>query len=207
MNSTNLIKPPSTKTNKMHHSTQRCHCSIKKLAVFIINVSILISIRDFWLFETSLSSKRLDSKNVIHHFLSLDSQINEIDALLSELNQLQTTLEYTTDAQQQQQQQQEPKSDFLMSEYQLQSHYYQAPQLFMSPYMSASSQFSCYNNVVYEGNEDNVDAIDQQFDEVLKFLAQSIDGSDKYNTGSVCLFMNWEMKTLYFLNILFYTLL
>lgn len=86
--------------------------------------------------------------------MHLDSQLNEIDALLSELNQLQTTLDYSEIN--------NKNSHFVDSSNEMP---------LIQPLSSSSSNYlSSINN-----HTDEIEAIDQQFDEVLKFLAQSIN--------------------------------
>ena len=111
--------------------------------------------------------------------------MNEIDALLSELNQLQTTLVYPD---------QTPiknnnDSDFLTTPNHNNDHQQQqlkmdqpcVPMSLKNPSFNNSS-FNCNNNTNIQAmtntnQHDECEAIDQQFDEVLKFLAESIDGN------------------------------
>ncbi|RNA39386.1 ras-associated and pleckstrin homology domains-containing 1-like isoform X1 [Brachionus plicatilis] len=80
-----------------------------------------------------------------------NSQLNEIDSILSELNQLQTELNL-------------PEENCA-----------KMPQLAQNFY---------FNGDLNQQMDENIEAIDQQFDEVLKFLAQTIDDNDSTNISS-----------------------
>lgn len=101
----------------------------------------------------------------------IDSHLNEIDALLSELNQLQNTLETATTL--------NDNSDCR------QMHFNQATLIndFMTP-IQTSNMNSFPISPSQINNDNEIEAIDQQFNEVLKFLAQSIDSGNKSSNNN-----------------------
>lgn len=107
-----------------------------------------------------MKPKRKYNKKIIFLFLSLilipiqDSQVNEIDALLSELNQLQTNLIV----------QDKQSEHFATSN--------------MQNLINSNSYIKSYKT------DQNIEAIDQQFDEVLKFLAQTIEENNTPDLSS-----------------------
>ena len=93
--------------------------------------------------------------------------MSEIDALLSELNQLQTSLDYP-----------EPGpnrtcgSDFIDNQMKNSTS-----ELSLSASLYFNGSTPPLNNL--NAHSEDIEAIDQQFDEVLKFLAQSIDSGHR----------------------------
>ncbi|CAF0777563.1 unnamed protein product [Brachionus calyciflorus] len=92
-----------------------------------------------------------------------NSQLNEIDAILNELNQLQTEIN--------------------LPEIEIEENcIVKMPQLMTQNFYSFNNElnYPIDNN----SNNNNLEGIDQQFDEVLKFLAQTIDGNDSNISSS-----------------------
>jgi len=104
---------------------------------------------------------KLRPKHIVFH---LDSQLNEIDALLSELNELQSNLEFG----------QQHNTQFLENVNQKSSYIDTSFVNTSSSGISSKASTQSPSQANFEKKSD-LEGIDQQFDEVLKFLAQSIN--------------------------------
>lgn len=123
-----------------------------------------------------------------------DSQLTEIDALLSELSQLQNTLDFPDLAYDKENEHIlnndsssasiSPQEKYTPNNNQMNQNCSNSTSSFMTSSSSNSLNTNYYNKSspvqpqqTYDTNNhsDDIEVIDQQFDEVLKFLAQSID--------------------------------
>lgn len=132
--------------------------------------------------DSNRDNNKLDSVRFSMYAIQ-NSQLNEIDALLSELNQLQNTLDYS--AINKNFAEIEPPNEQIMNTTAITT----AGSLSIKPLSSSSASYlqssgpaTCYTS--HNNHADEIEAIDQQFDEVLKFLAQSINEQTALSVSS-----------------------